>query len=53
LKEIHETCRARGGFAWVGLYEPTEDEFDLVAGEFGLHELAIKDAIKPHQRPKI
>jgi magnesium transporter len=53
LKEIHETCRARGGFAWIGLYEPTEDEFDLVAGEFGLLELAIKDAIKPHQRPKI
>jgi magnesium transporter len=53
LDEIHETCRARGGFAWVGLYEPTEEEFDSVAGEFGLHELAIKDAIKPHQRPKV
>jgi magnesium transporter len=53
LEEIHKTCRARGGFAWVGLYEPTEDEFYSVAGEFGLHELAIKDAIKPHQRPKV
>jgi magnesium transporter len=53
LEEIREACRARGGFAWVGLYEPTEEEFDSVAGEFGLHELAIKDAIKPHQRPKV
>jgi magnesium transporter len=53
LEEIHEASRARGGFAWIGLYEPTEDEFDSVAGEFGLHELAIKDAIKPHQRPKV
>jgi magnesium transporter len=53
LEKIHESCRATGGFAWVGLYEPTEDEFRSVAGEFGLHELAIKDAIKPHQRPKV
>ena len=53
LEEIHEACRAKGGFAWIGLYEPTEEEFDAVAGEFGLHELAIKDAVKPHQRPKV
>src|SRR5918997_1117872 len=53
LEEIHEASRARGGFAWIGLYEPTEGEFDSVAGEFGLHELAIRDAIKPHQRPKV
>ncbi len=53
LEEIHEACRARGGCAWIGLYEPTREEFDSVAGEFGLHELAIKDAVKPHQRPKV
>ncbi len=53
LGEIREASRERGGFAWVGLYEPTEEEFDSVAGEFGLHELAVKDAIKAHQRPKI
>jgi magnesium transporter len=53
LEEIRETSHERGGFAWVGLYEPTEEEFASVAGEFGLHELAIKDAIKAHQRPKI
>jgi len=52
-EKIHETCRARGGFAWIGLYEPTAGEFDSVAGEFGLRELAIKDAVKPHQRPKV
>jgi magnesium transporter len=53
LEEIRESCRARGGFAWIGLYEPTAEEFDSVAAEFGLHELAIKDAAKPHQRPKV
>jgi len=53
LEEIQEACREKGGFAWIGLYEPTEAEFDTVAGEFGLHELAVKDALKAHQRPKI
>ena len=53
LEEVHRASRARGGFAWIGLYEPTREEFDSVAGEIGLHELAIKDAVKPHQRPKV
>ena len=43
----------RGGFAWIGLYDPTQEEFDSVAGEFGLHELAVKEAVKVHQRPKV
>jgi len=53
LEEIHEASHASGGFAWVGLYEPTEEEFGLIAGQFGLGELGIKNAIKPHQRPKV
>ena len=38
---------------WIGLKEPTREEFDSVAREFHLHELAVEDAIKAHQRPKI
>jgi magnesium transporter len=53
LGKVHEAGREKGDFAWVGLYEPTEEEFGSVASEFGLHELAVKEAIKPHQRPKI
>ena len=54
LEEIQDTFREKGGFAWIGLYEPQEpEEFDSVAGEFGLHELAVKEALKVHQRPKI
>ncbi len=40
-------------FAWIGLYEPTEEEFAAVKREFSLHELAVEDAIKAHQRPKL
>ena len=42
-----------GGFAWVGLVEPTVLEFDAVRREFELHELAVEDAVKAHQRPKL
>jgi magnesium transporter len=53
LQETYEACRERHGLAWIGLYEPTREEFSSVAEEFGLHPLAVEDAIKAHQRPKI
>jgi magnesium transporter len=40
-------------FVWIGLYEPSEQEFDAVTREFHLHELAVEDAINAHQRPKV
>jgi magnesium transporter len=46
-------ARAAGGFVWVGLHEPTAKEFDLVTQEFALHPLAVEDALKAHQRPKL
>jgi magnesium transporter len=39
--------------AWLGLYEPTHEELDSVATAFGLHELAVEDAVLAHQRPKL
>ena len=48
-----EACHRDGAFVWMGLYEPTREEFDSVSGEFGLHELAVEDAIKAYQRPKL
>ena len=53
LEGIYETYREKDGFAWIGLFEPTRDEFDSVAGEFGLHPLAVRDALRAHQRPKV
>jgi magnesium transporter len=42
-----------GAFVWIGLFEPSEEEFDAVTREFHLHELAVEDAINAHQRPKV
>ncbi|CAA9487458.1 MAG: Magnesium and cobalt transport protein CorA, partial [uncultured Rubrobacteraceae bacterium] len=53
LRETHEAAREHGGVAWIGLYRPTEEEFASVAEECGLHELAVEDAVKAHQRPKL
>jgi len=54
LSDALERCRAgKRAFVWIGLHEPTEDEFDLVTKEFGLHPLAVEDALKAHQRPKL
>ena len=49
-----EEARAEGdAFLWLGMHEPTEEEFALVRSEFGLHPLAVEDALKAHQRPKL
>ncbi|MEU7160861.1 magnesium and cobalt transport protein CorA [Streptomyces chrestomyceticus] len=45
--------RSDGGFTWIGLHEPTEAEFAEIAREFGLHPLAVEDAVHAHQRPKL
>ena len=54
LSDALAEARAAGdAFVWIGLHEPTEGEFDLVTEEFGLHPLAVEDALKAHQRPKL
>ena len=53
LEQTFETLNQHGGMAWIGLYRPTEDEMAAVAAEFGLHRLAVEDAISAHQRPKL
>ncbi len=38
---------------WLDLYDPTKADLQIVTDEFGLHPLAVEDAISPHQRPKV
>jgi magnesium transporter len=53
VHEAMDACRKPGAFTWIGLHEPTEEEFDSIRREFTLHELAVEDAIHAHQRPKL
>ena len=51
--EAIRLARADGGFVWIGLHEPKESELAGIAEEFGLHPLAVEDAVHAHQRPKL
>lgn len=54
LDDALESCRSSDDtFVWIGLHEPTHEEFDAVTSEFELHPLAVEDAIKAHQRSKL
>ncbi|KOG30166.1 magnesium and cobalt transport protein CorA [Streptomyces resistomycificus] len=53
LSDALAEARAAHGFVWIGLHEPSEKEFDRVTREFDLHPLAVEDALKAHQRPKL
>ena len=53
LKNAYQERHQPGSFVWIGLYEPTEEEFESLRREFCLHPLAVEDAIHAHQRPKV
>ncbi|MGW5851243.1 magnesium and cobalt transport protein CorA [Streptomyces sp. NPDC055254] len=54
LSAVIERIDAEAGrFAWIGLYEPNAEQLQEVAQAFGLHPLAVEDAVHAHQRPKL
>jgi magnesium transporter len=53
LEHVPAACQRPDSFVWLGLYEPTEEEFESVRLAFNLHELAVEDAVCAHQRPKL
>lgn len=48
LLEAHE-----GSTVWLDLFDPQESDLHIVTEEFGLHPLAVEDAVQSHQRPKV
>ncbi|MET0523025.1 MAG: magnesium and cobalt transport protein CorA [Jiangellaceae bacterium] len=50
---LRVACAQDDTFVWLGLHEPTEAEMSAVAQTYGLHELAVEDAVKAEQRPKL
>jgi magnesium transporter len=53
LDQIDSVLGQDGHFVWIGLYEPDESLLGDIQRRFGLHELAIEDAHRAHQRPKL
>jgi magnesium transporter len=53
LEQAHQASRADDAFVWLGVVEPSAEEFEGIARQFDLHELAVEDAVKAQQRPKV
>ncbi len=53
LEQAGRAARGGDSFVWLGVVEPSAEEFQAIAEEFDLHELAVEDAVKAHQRPKV
>lgn len=53
LAEVSEHLDEPDTVVWVDLCGPNKDELHELARELGLHELAVEDALGPHQRPKL
>jgi magnesium transporter len=53
IQDLSAVLKQRDCFIWVGLHEPGEDLLRQVQEEFGLHDLAVEDAHRAHQRPKL
>ncbi|GIE96558.1 magnesium and cobalt transport protein CorA [Paractinoplanes rishiriensis] len=50
---LRVACARDDAFVWLGLHEPSLDEMTALAQTYNLHELAVEDAVKAEQRPKL
>ncbi|MET8949388.1 magnesium and cobalt transport protein CorA [Streptomyces sp. NPDC004533] len=53
VDSVERVRKSADGFVWLGLHEPTDQEFAGIAELFDLHPLAVEDAVEAHQRPKL
>jgi len=53
VEAVERVRKSDDGFVWLGLHEPTDQEFAGIADLFDLHPLAVEDAVEAHQRPKL
>ena len=53
VADISEYLTDAGSVVWLDLCRPTVGDFNMIDKEFGLHELAVEDAVGESQRPKL
>jgi magnesium transporter len=53
VEDISEYLKQPDTFVWVAQRDPAPADIMLMQEEFGLHELAVEDALRGHQRPKV
>jgi magnesium transporter len=53
VSEISDHVQDDGVSVWLDLHNPGPGDLEVITEEFGLHPLAVEDAIQPHERPKL
>jgi magnesium transporter len=53
VEDSGEWAARAGHFVWIGIEAPDERDLRQLQAQFGLHELALEDALNAHQRPKV
>lgn len=53
IDERIATGADKSEFVWIGVADPTVEEMQTLARTYGLHPLAVEDAIKANQLPKV
>jgi len=53
VAEISNHLAEPDSVVWLDLCRPTAADFEMINAEFGLHELAVEDALQESQRPKL
>jgi magnesium transporter len=53
VSAISDKLAERDTVVWLDLRDPTHDDLSVLSDEFGLHPLAIEDAVLDHERPKL
>ncbi len=53
LESISDLIQDRQQILWLDIQDPTHEDVELLRAEFGFHELALEDAVRRSQRPKV
>jgi magnesium transporter len=53
VEEAGVWAQKQGHVVWIGLFEPSLELLEKLRAQFDLHPLAIEDALKSHQHPKV
>jgi magnesium transporter len=53
IADVSEWLTEADTIVWVDICSPSKEGLHVLAEELGLHELAVEDALSPHQRPKL
>jgi magnesium transporter len=53
VADISDHIGEDGVTVWLDLHNPGPHDLEVITEEFGLHPLAVEDAIQPHERPKL